>query len=134
MSSKANGFTLVEIMTAVLIMGVLLAIAVPNFKAYREKSLAKACRVNIRSVAAAIEEARLERDKEVLDEIELSGKIDVLVSGTVGKEYKNRYLPERFVCPLDKTDYVIVYDEDADTYEVTCSSGKDGHDIADGQL
>lgn len=134
MSRKADGFTLVEIMITVLIMGVLLAIAVPNYRAYRESSMANACRVNLRSIAAAIEEARLERDREVLDEIEASGKIDVLTTGTDGKSHKNRYLTEKFVCPFDKSEYAVEYDDDADTYKVTCGSGKETHDISDGKL
>jgi prepilin-type N-terminal cleavage/methylation domain-containing protein len=45
-----RAFTLVEIMIVVLIIGILLAIAVPNFLQAREASRAKACIENLREI------------------------------------------------------------------------------------
>jgi type II secretion system protein G len=50
---KATGFTLVEIMIVVLIIGILLAIAVPNFVKARESSRAKACVANLKQIDSA---------------------------------------------------------------------------------
>jgi prepilin-type N-terminal cleavage/methylation domain-containing protein len=53
---RERGFTLVEIMIVVLIIGILLAIAVPNFMNARERSRANACRSNLRQIQAAKEQ------------------------------------------------------------------------------
>ena len=53
---RERGFTLVEIMIVVLIIGILLAIAVPSFMNARERSRANACRSNLRQIQAAKEQ------------------------------------------------------------------------------
>jgi len=53
MSHKNKGFTLVEIMIVVLIIGILLAIAIPSFVQARESSRAKACVGNLKQIDSA---------------------------------------------------------------------------------
>ena len=54
--NRKSAFTLVEIMIVVLIIGILLAIAVPNFVHARETARSKACIENMKQIASAEEQ------------------------------------------------------------------------------
>src|SRR5256885_2893378 len=59
-TSKKAGFTLVEIMIVVAIIGLLAAIAIPNFVRARTTSQQNACINNLRQLDGAVQQYALE--------------------------------------------------------------------------
>jgi prepilin-type N-terminal cleavage/methylation domain-containing protein len=72
-TAKKQGFTLVEIMIVVAIIGLLAAIAIPNFVKARTTSQQNACINNLRLVDAAKQQWALEQKKQTTDAPAASG-------------------------------------------------------------
>ena len=62
-TTRKSGFTLVEIMIVVAIIGLLAAIAIPNFVRARTTAQKNACIANLRQIESAVQQWALENKK-----------------------------------------------------------------------
>jgi len=65
--NNSKGFTLIELMIVIAIIGVLAAIAIPNFISYRNKSYCNSAESDANNVAAAISDYFAIPEHTVLD-------------------------------------------------------------------
>lgn len=99
MIAKSKGFTLVEIMIVVAIIGILIAIAIPSFFRAREVSRARACQTNLVQIDGAIQQWATENNIDVeaaVDFQDLWGQAEV----------EERYIRVAPTCPAGG-DYVV---------------------------
>jgi type II secretion system protein G len=59
-----HGFTLIELMIVIAIIGVLAAIAVPNFQKARRKANQRACYANMKTISGALEMYNLDNNQD----------------------------------------------------------------------
>lgn len=97
-TSRKAGFTLVEIMIVVAIIGLLAAIAIPNFVRARSTAQMNACINNLRQVDSAKQQWALEKGKTGTD---LPGEPDIAVY--IGRAGTAAAVATTVYCPLDST-------------------------------
>src|SRR5690349_6987577 len=82
-TGRYDGFTIVELMTVVAIIGLMLAIAIPSFVRTRDTSQLTAVYNNLRIIESAKDQWALQNKKGTGDTTDLSALSDYLRGGTI---------------------------------------------------
>ncbi len=109
--SRRGGFTLVEIMIVVAIIGMLSAIALPNMVSARTRSQRNACINNLRIIDGAIQQWALESNAPADAEVEAANLVPYL---------RGAAMP---TCPTGDVDYEVTFVNEPSK----CTSGVADH-------
>jgi prepilin-type N-terminal cleavage/methylation domain-containing protein len=112
-TSRKSGFTLVEIMIVVAIIGLLAAIAIPNFVRARTQSQKNACINNLRQIDGAVQQWALENKKDP--------------SATVAFTDISSYLKNSVICPSGGTTFANSYTLNGITNKPVCQKDATNH-------
>lgn len=109
MFKKEEGFTLVELMVVVLIIGILVAVAVPVFNAASDNARKKSCFANQRTIDGALQQYLADNEDLVNTDIS-AGTIDALtVPAGSPTTLVPDYIATVITCPSDTAyDYTIL--------------------------
>ena len=100
-TSRLAGFTLVEIMIVVAIIGLLAAIAIPNFVRARQTSQTNACINNLRQIDGAKQQWALENGKISTDVPALQGAAASAIQPYLGRGDAGSV--DNLYCPINAT-------------------------------
>ncbi len=117
-SGNQKGFTMIELIVVIIILGILVAVAVPKYFSMNSKAQEAACLANQKAIESAI---MMEYSKRLVNG-ESSSLSDVVsdYNSDPSAFFVNGQVPK---CPEDNSDYSVSVAAGGESVTITCPNG-----------
>ena len=130
--SSTSGFTLIEIMVVIIILGILVGLIVPRFMEKPEKARRVKAQLQIESISTALKEYKLDTGDYPTTEQGLQALVEKPSIGKIPKKYPAKgYLPKIPKDPWDN-DYIYISPGEHGDFDLI-SYGADGEEGGEGK-
>ena len=129
---STSGFTLIEIMVVIIILGILVGLIVPRFMEKPEKARVVKAKLQIESISAALKEYKLDNGYYPTTDQGLQALVEKPSIGKIPKNYPEKgYIPK---IPKDPwgNEYVYMSPGDHEDFDLI-SYGPDGEEGGEGK-